>query len=278
MDLEKWNLVSGEDKKIIIAGPCALESKAQLINCATHLQGLGVKIIRASLWKPRTSPSWEGLGYYGLPMLLEETISRGLTPATEIFTAAHAQMVIDGLKFFGNEGKMIVWLGARNQNHFEIRQISKILAEGPPSLKLMFKNQVWYDPKHWFGIYQHIIETHFPKERLLGCHRGFHPGYSTNPSQWRNIPELELAIEMKEIMEIPMLLDPSHIAGDRGKVFKIMEESQNFDFDGYMVEVHDDLSTAKTDSVQQLSFHQFEMLLDLIRGKNNYNELKAEGW
>lgn len=250
---------------MIIAGPCALESKAQLVNCIEHLKELEVKIVRACLWKPRTAPGWEGKGFYGLPMLLEETISRGVMPATEILSSIHAQMVVDALKQFGDEGKLLVWIGARNQNHFELRRMAKILAEGPPSLLFMFKNQVWNDEKHWFGIYQHILDAKFPLDRLIACHRGFHPGYAT--SSFRNVPEYELCMKMKQKMGIRMIIDPSHIAGARDKVPLIVEEALKYDFDGYMIEMHDDVSAAKTDAGQQLTFEQLTSALEMIRNK-----------
>lgn len=257
------------NKKMIIAGPCALESRTQLRGCVEELKKLGVQIVRACLWKPRTSPGWEGLGFYGLPTLLEETIPQGVTPATEILTSIHAQMCVDALKQFGEEGRMVVWIGARNQNHFEIRRMASILATGPQNLLFMFKNQVWVDKKHWLGLYQHIIQAGFPQERLLTCHRGFNPGYGENPSQLRNIPDFKMCMEMKEVMGIPMLIDPSHIAGTRDKVFTIVEESLNYDFDGYVIEVHDNISIAKTDVNQQLTFEQLGKLLEIIRKKES---------
>lgn len=255
--------------KIIIAGPCALESREQLIISAEHLKELGIKNIRACLWKPRTRPGWEGFGFYGLPMLMEETLKRGLTPCTEILTAIQAQMVVDALRICGfkNAGA-IVWLGARNQNHFEQKRMASILAKGPPNLIFMFKNQIWLDKRHWFGIFEHIIEAGFPKERLWGCHRGFTPGYGSNPEQLRNLPEFELAMEMKERMGIPMLLDPSHIGGNNEKVIKIIEQSFDYNFDGYLIETHDNVQAAKTDASQQLSFDQMKFVLEMIKSKD----------
>lgn len=252
------------DKKLIIAGPCALESRAQLVSCIEQCIPLGINYVRACLWKPRTSPGWEGLGFYGLPLLLEETLSRGVTPCTEILTSIHAQMCVDALKLFGNDGSMLVWIGSRNQNHFEIKRMAHILAEGPPNLRLMFKNQMWVDKRHWFGLYQHILEAGFPKERLLTCHRGFNVGFGENPEGLRNIPTFDMCTELKESMGIPMILDPSHIAGARDKVFKIVEQSLKYNFDGYIIEVHDDVSKAKTDAGQQLTFEQLAILLEII--------------
>lgn len=251
----------------MIAGPCALESKAQIVDCVEHLKQLGISIVRACLWKPRTSPGWDGIGIYGLSLLLDETLSRGVIPATEILTAVHAQMVVDTVAQFGDEASMIVWIGARNQNHFELLNIVQVLLKGPPHIYLMFKNQMWVDKKHWFGIYEHIVAAQFPRDRLLACHRGFSPGYSENPENLRNIPDYTMSMEIKEKTQVPVLLDPSHIAGKRDLVHKIVEQSLDYDFDGYMVEVHNNTAAAKTDAHQQLSFDELGALLDVVHSR-----------
>lgn len=252
--------------KTIIAGPCALESREQLITSIELLKQLGIKYVRASLWKPRTSPGWEGFAFYGLPMLFEETLKRGVIPCTEILSAIQAQMVVDALRICGiKDAGALVWLGARNQNHFEQKRIASILASGPPNLLFMFKNQIWLDDRHWFGIYEHIMSVGFPKERLLACHRGFTPGYGANPEKLRNIPEFKKAMEMKEKMGIPMYLDPSHIGGEREKVMNIIQQSLDYDFDGYLIETHDNIEVAKTDVGQQLTFDQMKQVVEMIK-------------
>jgi 3-deoxy-D-arabino-heptulosonate 7-phosphate (DAHP) synthase len=254
-------------RKLIIAGPCALESRQQLRSCCSQLQPLGIQAIRASLWKPRTQPGWEGLGADSLDLLLEETLPLGLVPATEILNAEHAKQVVDALRRFDSNSKMLVWLGARNQNHIEQRAIAQILALGPKNLNLMFKNQMWTDERHWIGIYEHLIDAKFPKERLIACHRGFSPGMAPNPLKLRNLPDFEMAMRIKEKMQIPMVLDPSHIGGNRENVLDIMQEAQKYQFDGYLIEVHDQPEKAKTDVNQQLSVSEFQQLLKMIDGK-----------
>jgi chorismate mutase len=231
------------------------------------LQPLGISAIRASLWKPRTQPGWEGLGADSLDLLLEETLPHGIVPATEILSADQARLVVEGLMRFGGKGKILVWIGARNQNHIEQRNIAKVLAEGPPSITFMFKNQMWVDERHWVGIYEHIVGAGFPKERLLACHRGFAPGATLNPDGLRNLPDFEMAMRLKEKMGIPMLLDPSHIGGSRQNVMRIIQQAQTFDFDGYLVEVHHQPENAKTDIHQQLSEVEFQQVLRIIKGE-----------
>jgi len=252
--------------KMVIAGPCALESRQQLKECVQVLKRMGVTMIRASLWKPRTQPGWEGLGWMSLPLLLEETLPYGLVPATEIISAEHALMVVHALEHFGSDARMIVWLGSRNQNHMEQKKIAKILATGPDGITFMFKNQMWDDERHWHGIAEHILAEGFPRERLMICHRGFSPGKAQNLHGYRNLPDFEMAMRIKEKTGLPMLLDPSHIGGSRDKVMEICNLALSYHFDGYLIEMHCDPENAKTDAKQQLSPDELHGLLNIIRG------------
>lgn len=260
-------------EKMVIAGPCALESRQQLKEAVRVLKQMGVRMIRASLWKPRTQPGWEGLGGDSLPILLEETLPHGVIPATEIISADHALMVVHALERFGEEARMIVWLGSRNQNHLEQKKISKILAAGPSGIVFMFKNQMWEDERHWLGIYEHIISEGFPSERLMICHRGFAPGKSFNVRGFRNLPDFEMAMRIKEKTGLPMILDPSHMGGSPENVRDICQMALSYDFDGYIIEVHTSPEEAKTDAKQQLSPQQFEVILKNIQEVNYTKEV-----
>ena len=254
-----------DHKRSIIAGPCALESREQLRCCVAELKKLGVSCVRASLWKPRTLPGWEGLGALGMQTLLEETIPHGLMPATEILTSDHAEIILDGLRAFGGNPEILLWIGARNQNHIELRRIAQLLAVGPSGITLMFKNQMWEDERHWLGIYGHLVEAGFPKERLSICHRGFAPGSAANPHQYRNPPHFEMAMRVKQKTKLPMIIDPSHIGGSTENVFRVIDEAKHYDFDGLMIEVHLDPASARTDQTQQLNIEQFKTLLPTER-------------
>lgn len=250
--------------KMVIAGPCALESREQIRQCVTILKQMNIRMIRASLWKPRTQPGWEGLGMLSLPLLLEETLPHGMIPATEIISAEHALLIVHALEKYGKEAQMMVWLGSRNQNHIEQRKIAKILATGSEGIILMYKNQMWEDERHWIGIHEHITAMGFPKERLLSCHRGFCPGSLPNPKGYRNLPDFDMAMRIKEKLGISMLLDPSHIGGTQENVLEICQKAKEYNFDGYLVEMHCKPSEAKTDAKQQLSPDQMRQLLDRI--------------
>lgn len=250
---------------LVIAGPCALESREQLKECVQILKQMEIKMIRASLWKPRTLPGWEGLGAASLQLLLEETLPHGLVPATEILCAEHALMVIHALEHYGQDARILVWIGARNQNHLEQKKIARVLSTGPEGITFMFKNQVWEDERHWLGISEHILSEGFPRERLMICHRGFSPGKTANHQGLRNLPDFEMAMRIKEKTGLPMLLDPSHIGGTQDNVIDICHHALAYNFDGYLIEMHPNPEAAKTDAKQQLSPHQLEGVLKILK-------------
>jgi 3-deoxy-D-arabino-heptulosonate 7-phosphate (DAHP) synthase len=160
---------------------------------------------------------------------------------------------------------MIAWLGSRNQNHMEQKKISKILATGPEGITFMFKNQMWDDERHWLGICEHILGEGFPRERLMACHRGFSPGKSPNQKGFRNLPDFEMAMRVKEKTGLPMLLDPSHVGGSRENVVEICRMANAYDFDGYLIEMHDNPEIAKTDAKQQLGPAELQELLATLQ-------------
>lgn len=249
-------------QKIIIAGPCAAESRNQVINSATELKKRKIKIMRASLWKPRTKPGFEGVGRKGIPWLAEVT-KLGLTVATEVLLADHVSQLIFGInQHKGDASKLLFWLGSRNQNHLTQREIAKrVLKEAPKNTRLLIKNQPWEDEKHWLGIMEHVLGVGFPSKRLILCHRGFAPNNEKNPLGYRNPPNFELAIKIKKQTGLPILLDPSHIGGSVANVIQVVKASLNYDFDGLMIEVHPLPRQAITDNKQQLSFEELDKLL-----------------
>ncbi len=243
------------DKKIIIAGPSSFESKTQIVICTQFLKDQGVDYFRAPLWKPRSNPGWDGIGFFEIPFLVEECLRQGLVPATEVFSSIQAQMLVDVMRKFGQNDRMLVWIGSRNQNHFELRRIVKIISDS--TIELMFKNQMWVDPKHWYGIYEHILEAGFPKSRLMACHRGF-------MMQAQNVADFPLAQVMQQKMKIPMIIDVSHIASNRDKIYDVLNESEKYSFNGYMVEVSENPEKAILEKDLQLNFREFEVFQKIV--------------
>jgi len=251
-------------KKIIIAGPCAAESREQVINCALALKKQGIKIMRASLWKPRTKPGFEGVGIRGIAWLAAVT-KMGMIVATEALFPSQVSIVIKNIGKLGNAKKIIFWLGSRNQNHHLQREIAlRIKEEASKSVKLLIKNQPWCDEDHWLGIVDHVLSSGLSPKRLILCHRGFTPQAKKNPHHMRNLPDFEMAMRVKEKTGLPMLIDPSHSGGIVKNVFKVIKQTVNFNFDGMMVEVHPKPIEAKSDAKQQLTFEELDRLLKII--------------
>ena len=260
MKLDKSN-------KIVIAGPCAFESKKQLLQSIAVLQEIGIHIIRASLWKPRTTFSWDGIGVRGLYTLFEESLSRNMIPATEIMTVDHAVAIKNVLENFKDYAQAVLWIGSRNQNHLVQCEIAQILQDTPEGVFLMYKNQPWPDEAHWLGINTHLERGGFPKNRLISCHRGF---FCKN-SLMRNEPDFSMAISVKEKTKIPMFLDPSHIGGSVENVFSVVKQSLQYDFDGYMIEMHPEKDFALVDKSQQLSPEELFCLVKVLQEHEAYS-------
>jgi chorismate mutase len=252
------------NNKIIIAGPCAAESREQVINAGKEMKKRGIKIMRASLWKPRTNPGFDGVGKKGISWLAEVTRT-GITVATEVLFPEQVSLVLKIIEKKGNPEKILFWLGARNQNHRIQRLIAlKIKKEAPSQVKLLIKNQPWLDEDHWLGIVGHVLGSGISPERVIICHRGFSPNGGENPDKMRNIPNYEMAMGVKKQTGLPMIIDPSHSGGSVANVFKVVKEAKKYRFDGLMVEVHHCPEQAKTDKKQQLTFNELDKLLKKI--------------
>ncbi|HSW96735.1 MAG TPA: hypothetical protein VLF89_02840 [Candidatus Saccharimonadales bacterium] len=248
-------------KKIIIAGPCALESREHMLETVIQAKALSVDYVRLSLWKPRTKPGYEGLGEEGIPLLVEAA-KMGVNPGVEPIMPDHAQKVAEAVLNATPDGKLLMWVGARNQNHFLQREMSRIAAQSDRII-LMVKNQIWHNEKHWEGIIDHILEGGIKKENLWLCHRGFAP-HGDNPQGYRNVPDYDMTMRMRDKTGLPMIFDPSHTGGSVKNVFRITKEANQYAFDGYIVEVHPDPKNAITDADQQLTWLEFRQLLEEI--------------
>lgn len=246
-------------KTIIIAGPCAVESQAQVTESITQAKNFGVDFIRLSLWKPRTKPGFEGFGENGIPFLIQAA-KAGLNPAVEPLIPEQAKKVIDAVLPELKNGKLMIWIGARNQNHYIQRELARIAAQDK-RIVLMVKNQIWPDEKHWEGIVEHVLAGGVKKENLILCHRGFVP-YGENPQGYRNIPDWEMSMRIKKKTGLPMVFDPSHTGGTVENVFRIAHEANQYNIDGLIIEVHPNPSVAVTDAKQQITWKQLQVLTD----------------
>lgn len=249
-------------KKLIIAGPCAAESEAQIILSVKEAKKRNVDFLRVSLWKPRTKPGFDGLGEEGIKLLVR-VAKMGINPATEVIVPSHAEKVMQAVLNATPIGKVLLWIGARNQNHYIQQEIARVVGNEKRVL-LMVKNQPWPSLEHWEGIIEHVLHGGINKKQLIICHRGFSPNGHPNPYGYRNVPDYNMSMKIKQKFLLPMLFDPSHTGGSVKNVFRIAKEAAKQTFDGMVVEVHPNPKEAKSDAKQQLTWKQFDSLLKLI--------------
>ncbi len=246
-------------ERLIIAGPCAAESEDQVMKSTEAAAARGINVVRMSLWKPRTKPGFDGVGEKGIPWLINVS-EMGLTPATEVMFPSHAEATVNAI-IKNTSGRIILWLGSRNQNHLIQQDISRVIA-GEPRVMLMIKNQPWRDEAHWEGIVDHVLSGGAKEEQLLLCHRGFAPG----SNELRNSPDYAMALRLKLKRNLPVILDSSHIGGSVKNVLAVSKQGMQYrengvGFDGLMVEVHPNPKEALTDSKQQLDWQTLDQLL-----------------
>lgn len=227
---------------IYISGPCAAESEDQVLETAGDLARIAnLAFFRAGLWKPRSREGcFEGVGKAGLPWLKRVRAETGLRVATEVATAAHVEACCDA-------GIDMVWLGARTTtNPFSVQEIANALRGRDPVV--MVKNPVTPDLTLWLGALERIHNAGIT--RLAAIHRGFAPFGET---VYRNHPMWSLPIELKlRCPQLPIVCDPSHIAGRRDLVRDLSQTAMDLDMDGLMIESHREPDRALSDAAQQL--------------------------
>lgn len=244
-----WNIFS-KDGFPIISGPCSAENLDQVLTTASHIARIGINVFRAGLWKPRTRPgAFEGVGKRGLPWLAEAKEKFGLKTIVEV---ASKQNVEDAL----SHGVDMVWIGARTtSNPFLVEELAQALKDS--NIPVLVKNPISPDLNLWIGAIERFSRVGIKK--IGAIHRGFYPFDKT---KYRNEPNWETALMLRSLYpELPIFVDPSHIAGDKRYIREISQKAIDFGFDGLMIECHNDPSNALSDKVQQVSPMELENIL-----------------
>jgi chorismate mutase len=228
---------------LLIAGPCAAESREQVVQTAMAMEGIpGLFAFRAGLWKPRTRPgAFEGVGVKGLAWLQEAREKTGLKLAVEIAVPAHAEACL-------RAGIDIMWIGARTVvSPFVVDDIAGVLSGSTACI--MVKNPLNPDAGLWTGGVERLQQAGIGE--LAMVHRGF-DAFASHP--YRNAPLWEIPMEMQQRFPgLPMLCDPSHIGGSRNLLPEIAQKALDLGMQGLMIETHIDPDKALTDQAQQLS-------------------------
>ncbi len=247
-------------RAIYIVGPCAAESREQVMETAEELAAFRCQmsdcrfIFRAGVWKPRTNPrTFQGAGAQALEWLTEVKRTYGMEVATEVATPEHVVAALEA-------GVDYLWIGARTSaNPMAVQAIADAINAAQPQLNaakgcsinaasqqcnaptaLLIKNPVNADADLWLGDIERLEKTGLP---VMAVHRG-----CNHQPCWAMAHQVRLARP-----EIPMLLDPSHMSGDARKVPALMKKIAELGLDGAMVEVHCDPEHALSDSEQQIS-------------------------
>ncbi len=240
-----------KDGLLIVAGPCSVESRHQLFETTRRLAATGkVSILRAGVWKPRSRPGqFEGKGAEALPWLLEIRRETGLPVAVEVARPAHVELCL-------RHQIDSIWLGARTTvNPFMVQEIANAIRG--TGLPVMIKNPISPDLRLWIGAIERVAlaGTH----RLAAIHRGFH---THEKSIYRNIPLWDIPMALKkEVPGLPVMCDPSHIAGNKSWLLEVSKKAMALQMDGLMIETHYQPSKALTDPVQQITPEAFNEII-----------------
>ncbi|NQU88583.1 MAG: bifunctional 3-deoxy-7-phosphoheptulonate synthase/chorismate mutase type II [Mariniphaga sp.] len=259
--IKKW--LPQINNPLLIAGPCSLESEEQVISTAKLLAAdPRIFVFRGGVWKPRTRPgSFEGVGSIGLNWLRMVKEETGLRVGTEVANAQHTEEALKA-------GIDVLWVGARSTaSPFVVQEIADVL-KGTDTV-VMVKNPVNPDVQLWIGALERINQAGI--KNLVAIHRGFTPFSDT---LYRNYPNWKTVIELKRLLpKLPIICDPSHIAGKRELLYTISQKAFDMGMDGLMIESHLDPSCALSDKEQQLKPADLKLLLDrlVIRHENANN-------
>ncbi len=249
--IQDWAPQHDAKHPLVIAGPCSAESETQVLKTAQALSKLPqVRYFRAGIWKPRTRPNtFEGVGEAGLPWLSLARRETGLPIATEVANAAHVELA---LKYEVD----LVWIGARTTvSPFAVQEIAEAL-QGT-DIPILVKNPMNADLSLWLGAIERF--TNVGLRKLGAIHRGFS---SYQPSPYRNLPLWQLPMELKRRFPgIPLICDPSHIAGQREMIYAVSQKAMDLDMDGLMIETHPTPAEALSDAEQQVTP---DMLTDIL--------------
>lgn len=257
------------EKPILIAGPCSAESEEQVLETARALTGIsGIAVMRAGCWKPRTRPNaFEGHGSKALQWLKKAGQETGLKVCTEVANASHVEEALKA-------GLDIVWIGARTTvNPFSVQEIAEALRG--TNMPVMVKNPVNPDLSLWIGAAERLQNAGLMQ--IAAIHRGFS---TYGKSQYRNAPEWAIPIEFRrQKPEIPLICDPSHIAGKRNLIPHIAQKALDLDYAGLMIECHPNPDQALSDARQQLKPEDLAQILKSLHfacrmdEKSSYREI-----
>ena len=221
----------------VMAGPCAIESREQLMETAFAVKKAGATFLRGGAYKPRTSPySFQGLEEEGLKYMKEAREATGLNVICEV-TSAHA---IEAASKYVD----MLQIGARNMQNFEL-----LKEAGKSGMPVLLKRGLCATIDEWLNAAEYIISEGNPN--IVLCERGIR----TYETSTRN------TLDISAVPVIPIIVDPSHATGVRAYVEPLAKAAIAVGADGLMIEVHPNPACALSDGPQSLTFDAFEKLM-----------------
>lgn len=228
----------------VMAGPCAVETEAQLMEIAANVKKSGAHILRGGAYKPRTSPySFQGLEEEGLRYMAEAKKEYGLATICEVISL---EAINAAVKYVD-----MIQIGARNMQNFQL-----LREAGKSGLPVLLKRGIAATVDEWLNAAEYIISEGNPNVVL--CERGIR----TYETATRNTLDLSAVPVIREKSHLPILVDPSHATGVASYVSPLAKAAVACGADGLMIEVHNDPAHALSDGPQSLTFDRFDALMN----------------
>jgi len=239
-------VVIGGPELVIIAGPCAVESIDQVMKTAKAVKESGGKLLRGGCFKPRTSPySFQGLGWEGLDMLAEAGRVYGLPIVTEVTAPEHVERMA--------EKADVLQIGTRNMQNFAL--LNEV---GRANRPVLLKRGMSASIDEFLQAAEYILAG--GNQRVILCERGIR----TFETSSRNTLDVTAVPVLRRRSHLPVIVDPSHAAGDRELVAPLALAGAAIGAHGIMVEVHPDPDTAMSDGPQSLTLGAFDDLMQAL--------------
>jgi len=241
----------GDEELALIAGPCAVESRAQTLAVAEAVSHSGARFFRGGAFKPRTSPyAFQGLGEEGLEILAEVRQLFGLRIVTEALDEAG----IDQVERYAD----MIQIGARNMQNFSL-----LRRAGRSHLPVLLKRGLSATLEEWLMAAEYImIEGNY---QVVLCERGIR----TFAQHTRNTLDLAVVPAVRQISHLPVVIDPSHGTGKSSMVAPLAKAGVAVGADGLLVEVHNQPERALSDGAQSLNLEQYHQMVDEVHAIHN---------
>jgi 3-deoxy-7-phosphoheptulonate synthase len=235
--------VGGRRPFLVIAGPCAIESREQMMKTARLIKRLGVPVLRGGAFKPRTSPhSFQGLQDEGLAILREVRDRVGVLTVTEVMSPEHVEHVARSVD--------ILQIGARNMQNYDL-----LREAGRTRKPVILKRGLSATVEEWLASAEYITVEGNPN--VILCERGIR----TFETATRNTADLAVIPHVRSVSHLPVIFDPSHATGVRSLVPPMARAAVVVGAHGLMVEVHPDPEHAASDGPQSLHCPEFRALM-----------------